>query len=170
MHEMSTKLQITRPFGKTSNPFFSEKRKFANKITLEDSEENFLSDDTLVSEELNNVFQNVTKTLNMNEDSYIVDFSSSITDPVDKAINTYKNHPSILLIKQKLENVDHFSFKEVSISETEKELRELNSNKATIFGNIPTKVLKQSSISCSDTLQKLFNDAVRDGYFPDKLK
>ena len=131
---------------------------------------NILSDDTLVSEELNNFFQNAIKTLNINENSYIVDSSSSITDPVDKAINTYKNHPSILLIKQKLENVDHFSFKEVSISEIEKELRELNSNKATTFGNIPTKILKQSSKSCSDTLQKLFNDALRDGYFPDKLK
>ena len=49
-------------------------------------------------------------------------------------------------------------------------MRELNSNKATTFGNIPTKILKQSSKSCSDTLQKLFNDALRDGYFPDKLK
>ena len=39
---------------------------------------------------------------------YIVDSSSSIVDHVDKAINTYKNHPDILLIKQKLENVDHF--------------------------------------------------------------
>ena len=66
--------------------------------------------------------------------------------------------------------MDHFSFKEVSISEVEKELRELNSNKATIFGNIPTKLLKQSSKCCSDTLQKLFNDALRDGYFPDKLR
>ena len=49
---MSTKLQITKLFGKTCNFFFSEKRKFANKTTLEDSEENILSDDTLVSEEL----------------------------------------------------------------------------------------------------------------------
>ena len=155
---MSTKLQITKLFRKTSNLFFSEKKKFPKKITLGGSEENILSDDTLVSEELNNFFQNSTKNLDINENSYIVDSSSSITDPVDKAINTYKNHPSILLIKQKLENVDHFSFKEVSISEIEKELRELNSNKATTFGNIPTKILKQSSKSCSDTLQKLFND------------
>ena len=66
--------------------------------------------------------------------------------------------------------MDHFSFKEVFISEIEKELRELNSNKATTFGNIPTKILKQSSKSCSDTLQKLFDDALRDGYFPGKLK
>ena len=101
---------------------------------------NILSDDTLVSEELNNFFQNAIKTLNINEKTYIVDSSSSITDTVDKAINTYKNHPSTLLIKQKLENVDHFSFKEVSICEIEKELRELNSNKATTFVNTPTKI------------------------------
>ena len=150
--------------------FFSEKRKFANKITLEDSEKNILSDDTLVSEKLNNFFQSATKTLNLSENSSSVDSSSSITDPVDKATNTYKNHPSILLINQKLENVNHFSFKEVFVSKTEKESRELNSNKATTFGNLPTKILKQSSKSCSDTSKKLFNDALRDGYFPDKLE
>ena len=54
-------------------------------------------------------------------------------------------------MKQELENMDHFSFKEVSISEIEKEWRELNSNEATTFGNIPTKTLKQISKSCSDT-------------------
>ena len=31
-------------------------------------------------------------------------------------------------------------------------------------------MLKQSSKSCSNTLQKLFNDALRDGYFPDQTK
>ena len=38
------------------------------------------------------------------------------------------------------------------------------------FGNILTKILKQSSKSFSDTLQKLFNDVLRDDNFPDKLK
>ena len=112
---------------KNIQPVFSEKRKFANKVTLEDSKKNILSDDTLVSEELNIFFQNAAKTLNINKNSYIVDSSSSITNPVDEAINTYKNPLSILLIKQKLDNVDHFSFNEISTSKTEKELRELNS-------------------------------------------
>ena len=58
-------------------------------------------------------------------------------------------------MEQKLENVEYFSFKEVSMSEVEKELTKLNS-KVTMFGNIPTKILKQSSKSCSVTLQKLF--------------
>ena len=89
-------------------------------MTLEDSEENTLSDDALVSEKLNNFFENVTKTLNINKNSYIVDSNSSITDPLDKTANTYKNHSSILLIKQKLENLDHFLFKSVSLIEIEK--------------------------------------------------
>ena len=140
---------------------FPRKRKFANQITLEDSEENMISDDTLVSEQLNNFFfKNATKTVNINENWYIVDSSSSITDPVDKAVKTYKNHSTILLMKQKLENMSHFSFKEISKSEIEKNFRETNSCKVTTFGNIPTKLLKVNSKSCSDTLPKLFNDAL----------
>ena len=84
-----------------------------------------------------------------------MDSSCSIIDPADKGINTHKNHPTILLIKQKLENACYFSFKEVSTSKTEKELRELNLNVFSTFGNIPTKILKQSSKSCSDALQNL---------------
>ena len=44
---MSTKSQTTS---------FFEKRKFVNNLTLEDSQENIISDDVLVSEELNNFF------------------------------------------------------------------------------------------------------------------
>ena len=126
---------------------------------LADSEEKIIFDYTLVSEGLSNFLQNAATTLYIYDNPYIVDSSSSIIDTADKAINTYKNDPVILLIKQKLENVDHFLLKEVSISETEKELRELNPNKATRFGNIPTKILKRSSKSCCDTWQKLSNDA-----------
>ena len=56
--------------------------------------------DTLVSEELNKLFQNATKTLNINKTSFIVYSSFSTADPVDKAINTYKNTRSIVLINK----------------------------------------------------------------------
>ena len=87
------KITDNKAFWKNIQPLFSENRKFENKIILEDSEENILSDDTLVSEELNNIFQNATEILNLNENSYIIDSSSSITDPVEKALNTYKSLP-----------------------------------------------------------------------------
>ena len=57
--------------------------------------------------------------------------------------------------------MDHFSFKEVSISEAEKELRELNLNKAARFGNIPAKILKQSTKGFPDTLLNFFNDTLK---------
>lgn len=46
-------------------------------------------------------------------------------------------------MRKKKENVDHFLFRKVSISETERKLREWNSNKETMFVNIPIKILKQ---------------------------
>ena len=107
------KITDNKTFWKNIQTLSSEKRKFAHKITHEDREENIISDDTLVSVELNNCFENLTKTIKINENTYIVDSHSNVIDPVDKVINTYKNHPSILLIKQELENVDHFSFQEV---------------------------------------------------------
>ena len=45
-----------KTFQINMQPLSPEKRKFANKITLELNEENIVSDDTLVSEELNNFF------------------------------------------------------------------------------------------------------------------
>ena len=171
------KISDNKALWKNIEPLFSEKRKFANEITLEDSEENVISDNTTVPEKLINknykINDNKNKTIktpNINGNSYFAGSGSSITNPVNKAINAYKNHLTILLMKQQLENLDHFSFKKVSLNETEKELRQLNQNKATTFGNKPTKILNQSNKSCSGTLQKLFIDALRDSSIPDKLK
>ena len=107
---MSTKSQIANRFGNTSSYFF-EKMKFANKMTVENSEENIISGGFLVSKELNNVFQNAARTLNVNENLYIIDSSSSVAHPEYNGVNIRKSHPGIFLLKQKLENVDYFSFK-----------------------------------------------------------
>ena len=55
--------------------------------------------------------------MNINENMCIVNQNSgNISDPVDKAICNcrYKFHPSILLIKSKLENQKLFSFQPIS--------------------------------------------------------
>ena len=50
------KITDNKAYWKSIQTLFSEKRQLANKITLEDSEQNILSDDILVSKELNNFF------------------------------------------------------------------------------------------------------------------
>ena len=50
----ANKIIDKKDFLKNIQPLIFDKRKLANKITLEDSEENILPDDTLVLDELNN--------------------------------------------------------------------------------------------------------------------
>ena len=56
------------------------------------------SNDKTVADEINSFLNNATKNLGINENTYIVDNSNDITDPVNKAIDKFKNHPNILLI------------------------------------------------------------------------
>ena len=125
----SSKICDNKTFWKTIQPFFSEKRKITNKITLVDEDETVISDDQLISEELNQFFKNVAKTLNKRENSYLID-KTELSDPVTKAISKYKNHPSILLIKDQIRNTTSFSFKEASLSDIEKEFRNHNTKKS----------------------------------------
>ena len=114
--------------------------------------ENIISDDKLVSEELNNFFRNTPKTLNIIENSYLTNNANEILDPVDKAVFKYKNHPGILTIKNSLRVTTPFLFQEVSLADIGEELSNLNVKKSSTLKNIPAKILKISKNSCSETL------------------
>ena len=89
---------------------------------------------------------------------------------MNKAISKYKNRLSILLIKDKIRNPALFSFKEASLSDIEKELRNLNTKKASKFGNVPPKILRTSKESGSETLAELLNNTLLTSSFPTELK
>ena len=81
--------------------------------------------------------------LNIKENSFITNRSSDgITDPIDKAIDKYKFHPSILLIPKHLKNHDVFSFRTAEIGVIEKEIKNINPKEATTSNSIPPKILK----------------------------
>ena len=66
----------------------------------------------------------------MNENTYIVDNNSNgINNPINKAIDEFKNYNSTLLIQSKVVNDRSLLFDEASLSYTEKELRLLNFKK-----------------------------------------
>ena len=76
-----------------------------NKRVLVDDNEIIMSEEHLVSEELNNFVKKAAKNLQINQDvmnPFITDEQTDITDRVMKALNKYKHHPSILLINSKL--------------------------------------------------------------------
>ena len=103
----SSKICDNKTFWKTIETIFSEKQKNANKITLVDEDETVISHNQLISEELNQFFKNVTKALNIRENSYLID-KSELSGPVNNAILKYRNHPGILLIKDKIRDPESF--------------------------------------------------------------
>ena len=84
--------------------FLSDKGNLRSQIKLIENDELIQNDDK-VAETLNTFFKNAVSTLDINENSYIVNNeSSTILDLVEKAIKKYEVHPSILLIKNKIGN------------------------------------------------------------------
>ena len=79
------------------NRFFSDKGNLRSQIKLIENDELIQNDDK-VAETLNTFFKNAVSTLDINENSYIVNNeSSTILDPVQRAIKKYEIHSSKLL-------------------------------------------------------------------------
>ena len=89
-------------FWKTVKPFFSNNGSHRGNIKLVEGDK-LLQKDSEVAEELNNFFKEAVLTLDVNENSYIINpDSTNISDPIEKARSKYKFHPSILLINGKI--------------------------------------------------------------------
>ena len=145
-------------------------RKLVAGIKLVEGDK-LLHEDTEVAKELNNFFKEAASTLDVNENSYIINPDSiNISDPIEKAISKYKFHPSILLINDKIVNQDKFSFKPISKLDIDKEVQLINPKKASTSDSIPPKILKITSEVSTDTLQELVKDMLKSGNFPDNLK
>ena len=121
---------------------------------------------------MNNFFKNAVLTLDIKEKSYITNHNIPyITDPNAKAIEKYKFHPSILLIKEKTKcKANSFDFVPVTVNDAEKEIKKLNPNNATTFNTIPLKMLMKTSNISAQFIHKIFNKLVEPGVYPDNLK
>ena len=77
------------------------------------------------------VFDNIVKNLNISQYSGLDPIIINVRGPNLKDILKYKNHPSILAIRNKCNRNGVFSFREVSFKEIETEIRLLKLNKAS---------------------------------------
>ena len=85
-------------FWKTVKPLFSNKGSSGRNIKLVEKDE-VLQDDKKIAEELNTFLKNAVSTLDMNENSSIINQNfQNVDDPVDRDIEVNKYHSSISLI------------------------------------------------------------------------
>ena len=133
-----------KKFWKTIKPSFTEKSNNLQNITLVINNKIVNDKQTLV-DSFNNYFSNITDELMItNNFSYLSD-SSHINDPIFKAIHKYQNHPTILLLKNVIQNAEEFAFTTIDNKTISLEIMKLDASKASPYNNIPTKLFKQYS-------------------------
>ena len=121
-----------------------------------------------IAEELNIFFKNTVSSLDIKENSSIINQNfQKIDDPVDKAIKMYKYYLSIILINNKVGNQNKFSFEPVALSDIVKEIKDVKPNKSSTKDSIPPKMLKISWEATANTLQKLLNESLETSTFTD---
>ena len=166
-----TFVKDSKNFWKNINSFFSDKGRNPSKITLSGKDDEIISKDKDICNELNYLFENAANSLGCNENSLIVNKTDDISDPVDKAIQKFEYHPSILMINKSItENHQTFSFEPANFSDVSNKINELDPKKSNGVNNIPSTILKLSSGSTISILHNLFNKVISDGVFPDTLK
>ena len=118
---------IVNYFGKQLKHFFLTK---IIRYQYEIESDTILNDNEKIVEELNNFFQNAVSNLNIQEYSFIQSkYYHKLLDPVQRAIDKYKHHPSVLLIQSKISKGYKISLSAVSKSNVEKEIESINPKK-----------------------------------------
>ena len=141
------KVHDSKTFWPTVKPLLSGKDLTGNKITLIENGEIILKDKE-VAQTFSTFFENAVKSLDITENWYLLIDSEGIDDPVDGAIKNFEVHPSVLMIKEKVNISDTFTFTKIDSDVIESEINHLNHKKANSFNGIPTKILKENCEIC----------------------
>ena len=140
---------------------FGNKIKGNANIALGESND-LITDEKLLAETFNDFCINVVSNLGMN----IIDGKYGKGD-----VSNYDNRPSIITIKQRIADTNKvFSFRKVTKEEISSAIKTLNRKKATLYNDIPTKIIQQFSEIFTDFLCNNFNSCLESGIFPDELK
>ena len=137
-----------------SKLYKKQRKKFYSNLDIKNvTDNNYLG----LAKTLSNFFENAVDDLEIKEHQSDVNLDITSTDPIDSAIMKYQNHPSIIMINENMSFESRFKFKVVNENDIQCEILNLNSKKSGTFGNIPTKILKDSSEVCNVILQNIWN-------------
>ena len=82
----------------------------------------------------------------------------------------YRDHPSIVAIRNKCNRIPYFIFPNVSAEEITKEIRKLDPSKASHDNDIPTKIIKENADIFSEFICMSVNHSIDNNIFPSTLK
>ena len=163
-----------KKFWKKVRPLFSDKQKAIPRDIILIENDATISEKKDVAEKLNNFF--IEAVDNLEIESYLLANTDHIdntedvlNDDIQTITNRYGNHPSIIKIKEYVREENHFSFKDMTPQDLEREILKLDTRKATTE-NIPIKMLVKSYDIISKHLSDCYNNSKNLQYYPTSLK
>ena len=129
-----------------------------------------ISEDQAVAEVFNTFFVNIVPNLKIpTNHNYDADFLVT-NDQVANALNELRNHPSIIMIKNRRKTDQCFSFGPVTYDDILKKTNDLDTTKASQQSDVPTKILKQNSDYFAGYFCRDINPCISKSMFPPDLK
>ena len=134
----------SKPFWDKCKPYFSNKNAKGDSNIMLIEKDEILLKNKKIADVLNSYFDSVTNSLDLF--SWSTQTDNENTDAIQSILKRFQNHPSLIKIKQLVNNQAKFSFQPVSAHTVKEVIEGLPSNKATA-GEIPIKILKESGFT-----------------------
>ena len=132
--------------------------------------EEIISEDKAIAEVFNKFFIDIVSNLKISiENDFDTSFSPT-EDLVQNAISKYRNHPRVVIIKEKNNLIGKFSFSLVQYDDILKKVRNLDTAKASKQTDITTKILKHNSEYFAEYFYDNINYCIENSNFPSDLK
>ena len=168
-------------FWKKVRPLLTDKIQTKSKITLIEKKvlkengkvnevEEVITDDKAIAEIFNEFYVNIVPNLKISmENNFDTEFVKT-ENPVLNAVNKYKNHPSVIMIKEKIKPIEKFSFFPVQYDDVLRKIRNLDPSKSSQQTDIPTKILNYNSEYFAGYFHENINFCFENSCLPSDLK
>ena len=157
-----------KKFWQTVKPFFSEKHFSRKKMVLVENEK-IVSNDQEVADTMNIFFSNIVNNLNIS--GYKAEhFSDDNQNHILNIICKYKDHPSIIRLREVINIEQRFHFTLTDVENISEKIKGLDKNKATTRNGIPSNILAENYDIISTFITKIYNDSTINLNFPELLK
>jgi hypothetical protein len=162
-----TKHSNSYEFWKTLKPLISKRSSVKNDNIVLKQDDVVITNPDMVSDMFNSYFTNIAKDIGKNN-------CISVNDNIFSCFSDYENHESVVNIKCFMEankgTKADFSFNTVEVTVVKSCINKLESNKATGYDLLPSKLLKQGSDILCYSICTLVNMTISSCSFPNALK
>ena len=163
-----------KTFWKNIRPLFSDKQKVRERNIILIEDETVISENSAVAEKLNNYFIDVIENLEIEHYNEIMDNehigSNNGRKEIETIITKYKNHPSILKIKEHIKVTEKITFSKPTPNDLDVHLITLDPKKTAVENDIPTKILIDTKEIANGFLTNIYHKCIDNQTFPLSLK